>query len=319
MNEIRVGVIGVGYLGKFHAEKYSGMDNVRLAGVADIDRSRAEDVAARFGCRAVTDYRDLLGCVDAVSIVVPTQSHFDIGIEFLNHDVDVLIEKPMTTTLEQADDLIEAAESRGRILQIGHLERFNPAVLALKDIITHPMFIEAHRLSIFKDRSTDVSVVLDLMIHDIDIILNLVNSEIQSIHAAGAPVICEYADIANVRLQFESGCVANVTASRISTKNQRKIRIFQKDAYISVDFTDREITLIRRNENQSDNPVPGTDFQLLSFSETDVLEDELTSYIQAVRTRNSPVVSGQAGRKALAVALDIMEKVETAIKRYLQS
>jgi len=319
MNEIRVGVIGVGYLGKFHAEKYSGMDNVRLAGVADIERSRAEDVAARFGCRAVTDYRDLLGRVDAVSIVVPTQSHFDIGIEFLNHDVDVLIEKPMTTTLEQADDLIEAAESRGRILQIGHLERFNPAVLALKDIITHPMFIEAHRLSIFKDRSTDVSVVLDLMIHDIDIILNIVNSEIQSIHAAGAPVICEYADIANVRLQFESGCVANVTASRISTKNQRKIRIFQKDAYISVDFTDREITLIRRNENQSDNPVPGTDFQQLSFSETDVLEDELTSYIQAVRTRNSPVVSGQAGRKALAVALDIMEKVETAIKRYLQS
>jgi predicted dehydrogenase len=319
MNEIRVGVIGVGYLGKFHAEKYSGMDNVRLAGVADIERSRAEDVAARFGCRAVTDYRDLLGCVDAVSIVVPTQSHFDIGIEFLNHDVDVLIEKPMTTTLEQADDLIEAAESRGRILQIGHLERFNPAVLALKDIITHPMFIEAHRLSIFKDRSTDVSVVLDLMIHDIDIILNIVNSEIQSIHAAGAPVICEYADIANVRLQFESGCVANVTASRISTKNQRKIRFFQKDAYISVDFTDREITLIRRNENQSDNPVPGTDFQQLSFSETDVLEDELTSYIQAVRTRNSPVVSGQAGRKALAVALDIMEKVETAIKRYLQS
>jgi len=319
MKEIRVGVIGVGYLGKFHAEKYSGMDNVRLAGVADIERSRAEDVAARFGCRAVTDYRDLLGRVDAVSIVVPTRSHFDIGIEFLNHDVDVLIEKPMTTTLEQADDLIEAAESRGRILQIGHLERFNPAVLALKDIITHPMFIEAHRLSIFKDRSTDVSVVLDLMIHDIDIILNIVNSEIQSIHAAGAPVICEYADIANVRLQFESGCVANVTASRISTKNQRKIRIFQKDAYISVDFTDREITLIRRNENQSDNPVPGTDFQLLSFSETDVLEDELTSYIQAVRTRNSPVVSGQAGRKALAVALDIMEKVDTAIKRYLQS
>jgi len=319
MNEIRVGVIGVGYLGKFHAEKYSGMDNVRLAGVADIDRSRAEDVAARFGSRAVTDYRDLFGRVDAVSIVVPTQSHFDIGLEFLNHDVDVLIEKPMTTTLEQADDLIEAAESRGRILQIGHLERFNPAVLALKDIITHPMFIEAHRLSIFKDRSTDVSVVLDLMIHDIDIILSIVNSEIQSIHAAGVPVICEYADIANVRLQFESGCVANVTASRISTKNQRKIRFFQKDAYISVDFNGREITLIRRNENQSDNPVPGTDFQQLTFSETDVLEDELRSYILAVRTRNSPVVSGQAGRKALAVALDIMDKVETAIKRYLQS
>ncbi len=317
MNEIRVGVIGVGYLGKFHAEKYAGMDNVRLVGVADIDRSRAEDVAARFGSRAFTDYRDLLSRVDAVSIVVPTESHFSVGLEFLNHGVDVLIEKPMTTTLKQADELIDVAESRGRILQVGHLERFNPAVLALKDIITNPMFIEAHRLSIFKDRSTDVSVVLDLMIHDIDIILNIVNSEIQSIHAAGAPVICEHADIANVRLQFESGCVANVTASRISTKNQRKIRLFQKDAYIAVDFAGREITLIRRSENQSDSLVPGTDFQQLSFTEADVLEDELASYLQAVRTRNAPVVSGHAGRKALAVALDIMDQVEAAIERYL--
>lgn len=317
MNEIRVGVIGVGYLGKFHAEKYSAMDQVRLAGVVDIDRSRAEEVAARSGSRAFTDYRDLLGRVDAVSIVVPTESHCRVGLEFLNHDVDVLIEKPMATTLKQADELIDVADSRARILQIGHLERFNPAVLALKDIITHPMFIEAHRLSVFKDRSTDVSVVLDLMIHDIDIILNIVKSEIQSIHAAGVPVICEHADIANVRLQFESGCVANVTASRISTKNQRKMRLFQKDAYIAVDFASREITLIRRTENQPDSLVPGTDFQQLSFSEADVLENELASFIQAVRTRNSPVVSGHAGRKALAVALDIMNQVDAAINRYL--
>jgi predicted dehydrogenase len=317
MNEIRVGVIGVGYLGKFHAEKYTGMDNVHLVGVADIDRSRAEEVAARFDSRAYSDYRDLLSRVDAVSIVVPTESHFELGLEFLKHDVDVLIEKPMTTTLGQADELIDVADSKGRILQIGHLERFNPAVLALKDIVTHPMFIEAHRLSVFKDRSTDVSVVLDLMIHDIDIILNVVKSEIQSIHAAGVPVICEHADIANVRLQFENGCVANVTASRISIKNQRKIRFFQKDAYISVDFAGREIALIRRNENQTDSLVPGTDFQQLSFSETDVLEDELTSFIQAVRTRTSPAVSGPAGRKALAVALEIMDQVDAAIKHYL--
>jgi len=317
MNEIRVGVIGVGYLGKFHAEKYAAMDNVRLAGVVDIDRSRAEDVAARLGSRAYTDYRDLLGRVDAVSIVVPTASHFSVGLEFLNHGVDVLIEKPMTTTIDQADALIDVAESGNRILQVGHLERFNPAVLALKDIISNPMFIEAHRLSIFKDRSTDVSVVLDLMIHDIDIILNIVNSKIQSIHAAGVPVICEHADIANVRLQFETGCVANVTASRISAKNQRKIRIFQKDAYIAVDFAKREITLMRRNEKHSDSLVPGTDFQQRSFSEADVLEDELASYIQAVCTRSAPVVSGHAGRQALAVALDIMDQVEAAIKQYL--
>ncbi|CAB1056005.1 Oxidoreductase, Gfo/Idh/MocA family [Olavius sp. associated proteobacterium Delta 1] len=317
MDEIRVGVIGVGYLGKFHAEKYAAMDNVRLVGVADIDQSRAEDLAARLGSRAYAHYLDLLSHVDAVSIVVPTESHFSVGLECLNHGVDVLIEKPMTATLEQADKLIDVAESRDRILQVGHLERFNPAVLALKDVITNPMFIEAHRLSIFKDRSTDVSVVLDLMIHDIDIILNIVKSEIQSIHAAGVPVICEHADIANVRLQFESGCVANVTASRISTKNQRKIRLFQKDAYISVDFTTREITLIRRDENNSDSLVPGTDFQQLSFTEADVLENELASYIQAVRTRNAPVVSGHAGRKALAVALDIMDQVAAAIEKYL--
>lgn len=318
MNEIRVGVIGVGYLGKFHADKYAAMDNVRLVGVADIDRSRAEVVAARLDSRAYTDYRDLLDRVDAVSIVVPTASHFSVGLEFLNHGVDVLIEKPMTTTVEQADELIDTAGSRDRILQVGHLERFNPAVLALKDFITNPMFIEAHRLSTFKDRSTDVSVVLDLMIHDIDIILNIVKSEIQSIHAAGVPVIGEHADIANVRLQFESGCVANVTASRISTKNQRKIRIFQKDAYFSVDFAKREIILIRRAENRSDSLVPGTDIQQLSFTEADILEDELASYIQAVRTRSAPVVSGHAGRKALVVALDIMDQVQAGIKRYLR-
>jgi predicted dehydrogenase len=288
-----------------------------LVGVADIDQSVAREVANRLACRAYTDYHDLIGSVDAVSVVVPTESHFEIGLEFLKNDVDVLIEKPMTTTLKQADRLIEIAEEKDRILQVGHLERFNPAVLALKDIITNPMFIEVHRLSIFKDRSTDVSVVLDIMIHDIDIILNVVKSGIQSIHAAGVPVICEHADIANVRMQFESGCVANVTASRISTKNQRKIRFFQKDAYISVDFASREITLIRRNENQNDSLVPGTEFQQLSFSETDVLEDELASFIQAVRTRNSPIVSGHTGRKALAVALDIMDQVDAAIKKYL--
>ncbi|CAB1080760.1 Oxidoreductase, Gfo/Idh/MocA family [Olavius algarvensis Delta 1 endosymbiont] len=317
MSDIRVGVVGVGYLGKFHAEKYAAMDDVCLAGIVDIDLQRAEDVAARFGSRAYADYRDLIGRVDAVSVVVPTESHFSVGLEFLKHGVDVLIEKPMTTTLEQADRLIDVAESQNLILQVGHLERFNPAVLALKDIIAHPMFIEAHRLSIFKDRSTDVSVVLDLMIHDIDIILNIVNCGIQNIQAAGVPVICEHADIANVRLQFESGCVANVTASRISTKNQRKIRIFQKDTYVAVDFAKREITLIRRDGKQSDSLVPGTDFQQLSFSEADVLEDELISFIQAVRTRTTPAVSGPAGRKALAVALEIMDQVEKAIKRYL--
>ena len=317
MDAIRVAVIGVGYLGKFHAQKYAAMEGVQLVGVVDIDAARAEEVAADFGTRPFTDYRDLLDSVDAVSIVVPTETHYTVGLDFLKHDKDVLIEKPMTSTLEQADALINLADSRTRILQIGHLERFNPAVLALKEIVEHPMFIESHRLSTFKDRCTDVSVVLDLMIHDIDIIMNVVNSDIKSIHAAGAPVICKHADIANVRLQFENGCVANVTASRISTKNQRKIRLFQKDAYISVDFSGREIVIIRRNENHSDGLVPGLDIQQLSFSDADVLEDELVSFIKAVRFRKPPLVSGRSGRQALAVAIRIMDEIDAAIQRYL--
>ena len=314
MKKIRVGVIGVGYLGKFHAEKYSRMKDARLVGVVDIDKSRAENVAANLGTCALTDYRDLFGKVDAVSVVVPTESHYAVGAAFLKQDVDVLIEKPMTASLDQADELINIAESRRRILQIGHLERFNPVVTALKDIVHNPMFIEAHRLSIFKDRSTDVSVVLDLMIHDIDIIMNVVKSEIKSIHAAGVPVICEHADIANVRLEFESGCVANVTASRISIKDQRKIRLFQKDTYLSVDFAGREITVIRRDEKRAGGVIPGMDIQQLSISEADVLEKELASFIEAVCSRKTPVVSGYAGRKALEVALNIMDQINTAIR-----
>lgn len=317
MSKVRVGVIGVGYLGKFHAEKYSRMDNVQLTGVVDIDQRLAEETASGFRTRAFVDYSDLFGHVDAVSIVVPTEDHFTIAADCLKHDLDVLIEKPMTATLEQADDLIKIADARQRVLQVGHLERFNPAVIALKDIVHQPMFIEAHRLGIFKNRSTDVSVVLDLMIHDIDIIMNVVQSEIKSIHAAGAPVICEHADIANVRLEFASGCVANVTASRISIKNQRKIRLFQKDAYVSVDFTSREITLIRRDESIPGDLIPGMDIQQLSFSEADVLEDELASFIESVSTRQTPVVSGIAGRKALEVALSITDQINLAIKPYL--
>ena len=315
MKKIRVGVIGVGYLGKFHAEKYSRMKDVQLVGVVDIDKSRAEKAAADLGTCALTDYRDLYGMVDAVSVVVPTDSHYAVGAAFLKQDVDVLIEKPMTASLEQADELINIAESKRRILQIGHLERFNPVVTALKDIVHNPMFIEAHRLSIFKNRSTDVSVVLDLMIHDIDIIMNVVRSEIKSIHAAGVPVICEHADIANVRLEFESGCVANVTASRISIKDQRKIRLFQKDTYLSVDFAGREITVIRRDEKRTAGVIPGMDVQQLSIAEADVLEKELASFIEAVCSRKTPVVSGYAGRRALEVALNIMDQINTAIRR----
>jgi predicted dehydrogenase len=221
----------------------------------------------------------------------------------------VLIEKPMTTSISEADALIESAEARGLILQVGHLERFNPATVALQDIVRRPLFIEAHRLCLFPERNTDVSVVLDLMIHDIDIILNFVQSEIVNIHAAGAPVICEHVDIANVRLEFNSGCVANVTASRVSAKNQRKLRIFQKDAYVSVDFANHEITVIRQDQDACNPLIPGMDIEQLSFSDSDALEDELSAFIAAVSSRGAPQVSGRVGRKSLIIAMDIMEQI----------
>ncbi|MBU4463009.1 MAG: Gfo/Idh/MocA family oxidoreductase, partial [Proteobacteria bacterium] len=275
--KLRVGVIGAGYLGKFHAEKYARMDNVDLVGVVDKNRSLAENVAGNYNARAYIDHKELLGKVDAASIVVSTPEHYAVSKDFLENDVDLLIEKPMTVALEEADELIRIAESRGLIIQVGHLERFNPAVVALRDIVKNPMFIESHRLSIYHSRGTDVSVVLDLMIHDIDIILNFVRSDIKTIHAAGIPVISEHVDIANARLEFESGCIANVTASRISTKNERKVRLFQKDAYISVDFANRKITVINKAGEGGTGLIPGMGIKQLSFTSADALEDELAS------------------------------------------
>lgn len=306
---IRAAVIGVGYLGKFHAEKYAAMENVDLVGVVDIDTMQAETVAEKLGTAAFRDYRDLLGKVDAVSVVVHTPAHYEVSRTFLESNVDVLIEKPMTTNLAQADELIAIAEERDLIIQVGHLERFNPAVVALRDIIRQPMFIESHRLSLYKPRCTDVSVVLDLMIHDIDIILNFVNSNVKAIHAAGIPVISTEVDIANARLEFANGCVANVTASRISTRNERKIRIFQRDAYMSVDFANHGITLLRQAEDGNNDLVPGTDIRQLSFESGDALDDEIRAFVAAVRHRAIPEVTGKMGRDALGIALDIMSQI----------
>ena len=315
--KLRVGVIGAGYLGKFHAEKYARMDNVDLVGIADKNKSLAEDVAGNYNTKAYIDHKELLGKVDAASIVVSTPAHYAVSKDFLENNVDLLIEKPMTMTLEEADELIRIAESRGLIIQVGHLERFNPAVIALRNIIKKPMFIESHRLSIYHSRGTDVSVVLDLMIHDIDIMLNFVGSDIKAIHAAGIPVISEHVDIANARLEFESGCIANVTASRISTKNERKIRLFQKDAYISVDFANRKITVINKSSEGGTSLIPGMGIKQLSFTNTDALKDELASFVKAVNTREAPEVTGQMGRNALKIALSIMEQIKKTSSRLL--
>jgi len=309
MNNLRVGVVGVGYLGKFHAEKYARLEGVDLVGVVDTDPDTAEAVARKYDTRVFTDYTDLIGAVDAVSVVVPTPLHFTISRDFLANDVDVLIEKPITTTLEEADELIRLAEERDLLIQVGHLERFNPAVVALNGKIHNPRFIESHRLSVYQERGTDVSVVLDLMIHDIDIILSFVRSDVTRIHAAGVPVISGQVDIANARLEFKNGCVANVTASRISNRTEREIRLFQRDAYIFVDFANHEITLIHQTDSETVDRIPGMEREQMSFPKSDALDDEIRAFIRAVRRREPPEVTGIMGRNALKVALSIMDQI----------
>lgn len=310
MGNLRVGVVGVGYLGKFHAQKYNHMPQVDLVGVVDTDGKRAEQVARDNGTTCYPEHRSLFGKVDAISIAAPTPAHFSIAKDFLMQDVDVLIEKPITSVLEDADELIRLADSRGLIIQVGHLERFNPAVVALEGRISQPRFIESHRLSIYQGRCTDVSVVLDLMIHDIDLILNLVRSEIKTVNAAGISVISGNIDIANARLEFANGAVANVTASRISAKNERKLRLFQKDAYISIDFANHNITLIQPDPDQSNGIVPGMKIENLNFHKGDALDDELKAFVHAVKHRRQPLVTGRMGRDALKTALSIMAQIQ---------
>ena len=311
MTKTRVAVVGVGYLGKFHAQKYARMPQVELVGVVDIDQKLARLVANEIQTEAFSDYRELFGKIDAASVVVPTRSHFRISRDLLARQIDLMIEKPITTTLAEADQLIDIAKSQNRLIQVGHLERFNSAVVALRDIICEPRFIESHRLSTYKPRATDVSVVLDLMIHDIDIILNLVNSEVDHIHAAGIPVVSSHVDIANARLEFKSGCVANVTASRISTKNERKMRLFQRDAYISIDFANHEATIVRKDDQADDRGlIPGLAIEKRVFDKGDALDDELRAFIQAVQTREPPPVTGQMGRDALDTALEVMGQIQ---------
>lgn len=318
MEKIRVGVVGTGYLGKFHAQKYARMPDVALIGVVDTNATLAKQVAADTDTNAFSDYRDLIGEIDAASVVVPTSSHFEISRELLNNGIDLMIEKPITTSLNEADELIRLSDSQGRLIQVGHLERFNSAVVSLEDIINEPLFIESHRLSTFKPRATDVSVVLDLMIHDIDIILNLVGSKVTHIHAAGIPVVSNHVDIANARLEFESGCVANVTASRISMKNERKTRLFQRDAYISIDFANHEATIVRKDGDTASDLIPGLGIEKRVFKKGDALDDELRAFIRAVKTRSDPPVTGKMGRDALKTALDVMNQIQKTSDRFIK-
>ena len=307
--KIRTAVVGAGYLGGFHAEKYAALPNAELVAVVDLDLERAGAVATRLGARAFACHREVLGMVDAVSIAVPTQSHYQVAREFLERGVHVLLEKPMTTTLEEADELIRIARESGAILQVGHLERFNPVLLALDGILADPRFIESVRIAPFKPRGTDVNVVLDLMIHDIDIIQDIVRSPIKRIDSIGAPVFTDEEDIANARIQFENGCVANVTASRISLKSERRMRIFQSDAYITLDFQNKKLAVFRKGDGEMFPGVPNVTIDKRELGQGDVLKAEIESFLDAVAGNGRPVVTGEDGRRALETALLINRKL----------
>lgn len=317
MEKIKVGVVGVGYLGQYHAEKYSKLPDVDLVGVVDINRARALEIAKRFGTKAFFDYSDLFDGVHAVSIAVPTTLHYRVANDFLNNGVDILLEKPIATTVEEAESLIEIAENKNLIFQVGHLERYNSAIVAVEDILNNPMFIESHRLSFFTDRSADVDVILDLMIHDIDIILNFVNSGIERIDAVGIPVISPKVDIANARITFVNGCIANITASRISEKTMRKIRIFQPDAYISIDFASKKVGVYSKVENDEEGgDLPKIAVNEVKIDERDSLEEEIKSFVNSVITREPLPVSCYDGKRALSVALKILNQIERLERRY---
>jgi predicted dehydrogenase len=307
--KIRSAVVGVGYLGQFHAEKYAMLPNTELVAVVDSDPERAATVAGKVGTRACADYREVIDRVDAVSIVVPTRFHFEVARAFLEKGVHVLLEKPITTTLAEADELIRIAAEHRAVLQVGHLERFNPVVMALDGLLTGPGFIESIRIAPFKPRGTDVNVVLDLMIHDIDIIQHILNSPIKQINSIGAPVFTGEEDIANARIQFENGCVANVTASRISLKSERKMRIFQAESYISVDFQNKKLAVFRKGDGEMFPGVPDVKMEEQCFEQTDALKCEIEAFLDAIITGKPPVVTGEDGRRALETALLINKKL----------
>jgi predicted dehydrogenase len=313
MRKITAAVVGVGYLGRFHAQKYAQAAHCELVGVVDARQEARDAVAAELGTRPVADHRELLGKVEAVSIVTPTPAHYSIAREFLQSGAHVLVEKPITETPGEARELIELAAARGLILQVGHLERFNSAILAAEPHLRAPRFVECHRLAPYRERGTDVSVVLDLMIHDIDIVQTIVGAPVKTIDAVGTPVFSEDIDIANARITFANGCVVNATASRVSLKTERKMRIFEDDAYLSLDLQQKILTVIRkRGPAEPPGPLPVT-IEEQSLDPGDALKAEIDSFLACIRDGRRPVVTGEAGLMALETAIRVTEQVRKSL------
>jgi predicted dehydrogenase len=304
---LRVAVIGVGHLGRHHARILSTLPGATLVGVVDVKPERAAEIAAAHGSRSFTDYHDLLDQVDAVSIAVPTEAHLDVASAFLDRGIPVLVEKPLAPSVEDADRMIGLATARGTVLAVGHTERFNPAVAAASRLLQDPRFIEVHRLGTFPERSLDIDVVFDLMIHDLDVVLSIVRAPVASVEAVGVPVLTGRVDIANARLRFENGCIANITASRISRDRVRKIRFFQPDAYLSIDYAAQEVEVYRLVRGKGVRP--GIEGGKLDVPREEPLVRELADFLGAVREGRPPLVTGQDGRRALELAERITERM----------
>jgi len=305
---LRVGVVGVGYLGRFHALIYSGLAGVELVGIADTDRARAEQVAAEAGCAAYVDPAALLGQVDAVSVVVPTTAHLDVARPYLEAGVHMLLEKPVAPDMDHGGEIVRLAEASGAILQVGHLERFNGGIMALASRIDRPRFIEAQRMGGFKERATDVDVVSDLMIHDIDIILALVDGALTEVRAVGTPVLTEHVDIANARLEFADGAVANIVASRVSEQTHRRIRVFQPGGYLSLDFVGQTLD-IARPVARPGQPRPEIVRERIAVEPVKPLDAEIAAFVECVRSGSRPLVDGAVGLRALEVALEVRRRM----------
>lgn len=309
--KLRVGVIGVGHLGEYHVQKYKALPTVELVGVVDTNPDRAHEIAQRFNTTAYSEHNEILNMVDGVSLAVPTGVHFDVAKDILSRSVHLLIEKPITYNLEPADTLINMAREKDLVLQVGLVERFNPAVVKMISLLHQPVLIESQRMNQFTTRGTDVDVVIDLMIHDLDIILHIVQSEVKEIHAVGMSIVTGKTDIANVRMIFENGTVANLTASRLSHRTLREIRVFQPDAYFAVDYFRRELSVTRLDhEVKNLNNFPQISSDTMTFPGRDPLADEISSFVNAITNGSEPIVTGQDGRKALKISLGIIDQIK---------
>lgn len=313
MEKTRVAVIGTGHLGNYHLQKYQQIDTCTIVGVCDTNTEAVNGAGECFGCSTHNNHKALIDNVDAVSIAVPTGAHYETAKDFLANGIDVLLEKPITQTMEEADELVRLAAENDAILQVGFVERFNPAITALSEFIGRPLFIEAHRLHPFFERGTDVDVILDLMIHDLDIILHFVDAPVKHVDANGVSVLSNELDIANARVTFENGCVANITASRVTDKKLQKVRFFDGSGYHAVDFAKRKLDSLYRKFDDQGKPVIGQN--PVNIKMCDALEAEVRSFVDAVRNRTAPVVSGEDGRKSLALGLQIVDKMKENLEK----